>query len=393
MSCIYCGSEGPFNKEHVIPQFLGTFFPVSPKLLPSDGLVCKRCNSITFSALETEFKEDSWEGITGQQLNVTGSNSVRLRGNNVKMECFSGMGDVFFNDIFPFLKLEDEKFVVDIKPQVKVRNYGGEAGYQVFSLEGLKRIKDESGLSKTKRDYYEGIKERLKMAGRDNIAIFTGGNSAEDDVQLDDAISLLKDYGVDYKETERKFSPVPQPESAQFEVKMQCTITASICRFVAKVAFNYFAYCALQEGRQSMLYQPAFDSIRRFISGDTTVRRRDVIVEVSDDPITIHEKISGNRFVSHIVIFYQENGLIFSKLTFFGRKVYKVLLGRANSEILNDHFGCGHLFHPFDHSVNNLTQRPKENPTEEEIKASFGLFRRVDLSARTPTGAVPRATA
>jgi hypothetical protein len=319
MGCIYCGLQEDFNIEHVIPQFLGTFFPVNPKLLPRDGLVCRQCNSMTFSALEAEFKEDSWEGITGQQLNILGSNSVKIRGKNVKMECFAGMGDSFFDDIFPFLKLENERFVVDIKPQIKVRNYGGEDGYQIFPLVNLKRIKDVSIQSKTKLDYYNKVKKKLKMAGSGNIAIFTFGNSATDDVQLDDAKTLLKDYGVDYRENEKKFIPTPKPGSTQFGVKMQCTITQNIFRFVAKVAFNYFAYCSLQERKQSILYQDSFNNIRRFVLGDTRVRRQDVVVEVSDDPITIHEKISGNRFVSHIVIIYLENGFVYSKLSFFGR--------------------------------------------------------------------------
>lgn len=150
MKCIYCGSEGSFNKEHVIPQFLGTFSPVNPTIQADDGLVCERCNSHIFSALETEFTEDSWEGITGQMLDITGSNSVRIRGSNVRMECLSGMNDSFFNEIFPFLTKQDKKFVVDIKPQVKVRNYAGQNGYQIFSLNALEKIKNDIDSIKNK---------------------------------------------------------------------------------------------------------------------------------------------------------------------------------------------------------------------------------------------------
>ena len=88
MECLYCRSQSIFNKEHVIPQFLGTFEPINPTLKTKDKLVCQNCNSKIFSLLETEFTEDSWEGITGQMLNLAGSNSVRIRGANVKMECF-----------------------------------------------------------------------------------------------------------------------------------------------------------------------------------------------------------------------------------------------------------------------------------------------------------------
>ncbi|MFA6043106.1 MAG: hypothetical protein WC786_05455 [Patescibacteria group bacterium] len=382
MHCIYCGSTGPFNKEHVIPQFLGTFTPVNPTLQGADGLVCQRCNSVVFSALETEFKEDTWEGITGQMLNFLGANSIRIRGINVTMEFFSGMGDNFFDEIFPFLKQQDGKFVVDPKAQVKIKNYGGEHGYQVFALEALQRLKDEAPQSRTKLEAFNRVKKRLRMSGRDNIAVFVGGNAQTDDGALDRAIVLLGDFGVTYRERERKFAPVGVNPDAQFEVQMQVTITPNICRLIAKVAFNYFVCCALQEGRQAILYDTRFDRIKRFILGDTAIQRKDVIVEVSDEPITIHEKESGRRYVGHTIVFYQENNLQYARVSFFGGKVYKVLLGQALPEFLNPHFGCGHLFYPFNQTIHNLAQHFKANPTAEELRQSFGLFRRLDLSGQ-----------
>ena len=372
MKCIYCESQNIFNKEHVIPQFLGTFEPISPTLKTKDKLVCQNCNSKIFSSLETEFKEDSWEGITGQMLNFTRSNSVRIRGANVKMGCLSGLGDKFFDEIFPFLKEQNKKFVVDLKPQIKVRNYAGENGYQIFLFDALKDIKKNP--KKFKR-----IKERIKTTGKNNFAIFTGGDSKEDDTQMNEAIALLKDYGITYNEKERKFVPVNPTENKQFEVNITCTITPNICRFIAKVAFNYFSFCALQDQNHTILYDSCFDKIKKFILGDTKIERKEIITEVSNDPITYHEKESGKRFVGHIIVFFQEDGRIFSKLTFLGGKVYKVLLGTATNNFQTNNFGCGHLFFPFDKSIHNLTQLPKKNPTDEEIKQSFGLFRRIDL--------------
>lgn len=57
-NCIYCNSEGPFNKEHVFPYFLGG---------GGDGwtlinTVCKDCNNI-FSALERALARHSIESI------------------------------------------------------------------------------------------------------------------------------------------------------------------------------------------------------------------------------------------------------------------------------------------------------------------------------------------
>ena len=379
MKCIYCNSQNNFNTEHVIPQFLGNFTPINPTINTDDHLICSNCNSRIFSALETEFKEDSWEGIHAQMLNLAHSNSVRIRGANVKMECLSGIGDRFFDEIFPFLKAENGKIIVDLKPQIKVRNYAGESGYQIFPIDALKQIQSNAPQSKTKKDEYETVKQRLKTAQKkNNIAIFAGGNSKEDEKQIDEAIALLKDYGITYNERERRYIPLNPTAERQFEVSMTCTITPNICRLIAKVAFNYFAFCALQDQRHSTLYESRFNEIKQFILGDQKIAMRNVIVEVSNKPITYHEE-SGNRFIGHTIVFFQEDGYIFSKLTFVGGNVYKVRLGATTYDFLDNNFGCGHLFLPFDQSIHNLTQQPKENPTEEEIKRSFGLFRRVDL--------------
>ncbi len=54
-SCIYCGSEGPFSAEHVIPAGLGG----DDKRFMLRGIVCKKCNTDVFSQLEREFLRKS----------------------------------------------------------------------------------------------------------------------------------------------------------------------------------------------------------------------------------------------------------------------------------------------------------------------------------------------
>lgn len=379
MPCIYCSSEGTYNKEHVIPQFLGSFSPLNPTIKAQDELVCNECNSSVFSALETEFTEDSYEGIRGQMLNLSNSKSVRIRGKNVKMECVSGLGSDFFNDIFPFLEEQDEKFVINIMPQIKTRNYFGDSGYQIFQIERLKIVLADSDKSRTKTAEFEKIKSRLKSAQKKNdIAIFMGAMT-EKSQELDDAIEILKKYDVKYNEKKRNFTPHSKNQG-KFEVSMSGTVTLNICRFVAKVAFNYFCYCALQESRKSLLYEKHFVNIKKFIlKKDEGIKQSDII-EISDDPITYHEKEMGKRFIGHIIVFFQEHGNIYSRITFLGHRVYKVFLGNTPNELVSADFGCGHLFDPFHHSIHNLTQQPKLNPSEKEIKQSFGLFRRINLT-------------
>ncbi len=367
MKCIYCLGDLAFNKEHVIPQFLGTFTPINPTLKAKDKLVCQNCNSKIFSALETEFKEDSCEGVRSQMLNFDKCNSVRVRGKNVKMECLSGLGDKFFNEVFPFLEIQNGNFLVKFKPQIKIRNYAD--GYQIFLYEAIKDIKRNS------RDFKD-LSARFSKVKPSDIALFGGADSPDDNRQLHDMISFLKECGVNYQERERKYAPMYNMGD-RFEVAMECLISPAICRFVAKVAFNYFAFCALVDLRTEILFELSFDKIKRFVLGDATVTREEVVVQVSDDPITYHEKESGKRIIGHLVVLFEENGNIYSKVTFWGNKVYKVLLGKLPSGLQSQNFGCGHMFYPFDKTIHNLIQLPKQNPSKEELRTSFGLNRRL----------------
>lgn len=363
--CIYCGKAREFNREHVIPKFLGNFEPVNPII---DNLVCNVCNSNKFSKLETEFKEDSQEGILSQQFNLSNSNSIRIRGKNVKLKSKSPFDDSFFDDTFPFLKEENNEPVVDFKSQIKIKNYAN--GYQIFTPEALRNIKKSP--SKFKK-----TKERLKCVKGTNIRIFTGGNSAEEGGDLDEIIKLLKEFGVKYNEGGRKFSPIEPTKGKGFEVNMDCTITVEICRVLAKIIFNYFIYCCIQEKKEKLLFENNFNQIKSFIAGDKNIKREDVIVSHREDVILYDEKVNNKRYAGHIIIFYSEGDKIYGKITILGCKIYKILIGTIPISWKIDSFGCGHLFYPFDNSIHNLTQEPQSNPTPEQIKTSFGLFKRI----------------
>jgi hypothetical protein len=58
-SCIYCGSEGPFNNEHVFCAGLGG----DDSEFMLRNLVCQTCNTERFSPLEAEFMRSSPEAF------------------------------------------------------------------------------------------------------------------------------------------------------------------------------------------------------------------------------------------------------------------------------------------------------------------------------------------
>ena len=367
--CIYCNkTDAEFNDEHIIPQCFGGFEPLNLILKKSDGLVCKICNSKTFSALETIVKEDSEEGLFAQQINLGGSNSVRILGRRLEINSVPGFGDSFFNQMFPFLRIENGTIVADLKRQVKVKNYAN--GYQIFPIDALETIKNNGG------SQFEKIKKRLSNVKGSEISLFSGGDTLENN-DLDEIISLLKDFGVNYNEKERKFEPNEKVQGQEWEINLQCTVDRDIGRVLAKIVFNYFTYCALQEEQVDSIYGEEFRKIRDFINGDETIPLKDIIISIDKDYILDIEKEREQRLILHIIVFEIKDGKILGRLTLFGKRVYEIMIGDIPVSLKRDAFGCGHVFNPFERTIHNLSQEPKENPTEEDMRATFGLFKRI----------------
>ncbi|MFA5166266.1 MAG: HNH endonuclease [Candidatus Paceibacterota bacterium] len=364
--CIYCDkkeNEATFNgREHVIPQLMGTF-ENNPTLR---GWVCDNCNSKIFNVLETKFKEDTEEGIYYQMFNFQNSCQIRIRGNNVKTTFSPGLGDDFFNEMFPFLKHQDNNWRIFLLPQIKIKRYG-DNGYLILLVDELKKL--------NKKKFLE-IKKLLTGVQSKDVSIFTGGNSDTDDGPLQEAIDILKKLGIDYKEGKRKFAPIDKNgPKKQFEVSMDCTVGADAGRVISKIAFNYFSHCAIQENRADILFHPNFSVIKSYIIGESDLPVKQVIAELGSEPIIYDEKIDNMRFIGHTVIFSKENGNLVSKISFLGKRIYTVVLGLIPDEFKRNDFGCGHLFDPINKKIHQLTQDP--NKWGSGLATGFGLYKRL----------------
>ncbi len=365
--CIYCLQDQTavaFTKrEHVIPASMGSFQPLNPTLLARDGLVCDTCNAEVFSPLEVNFIEDTMEGVYGQRLNLQGRSSVTMRDKNFKIERMAGLGDKFFDEMFFFLKVQDDKVVPHLRDQFKMRRRQG--GCRIFLPEALEAIK------KNPKDFAK-LSADLKKLDQKDMAIF-----AETREKVDGIIALLKDYGVTYKEKETKGRKFEEGETFVLEENYSCTVNHDVGRVLAKIAFNYFAYCALQSGKTDLLYSSHFDAIRKFAHADIGVLR-DIIVSIAEEPILHEEQAKKQRLHAHVINFLSEDGQIFVRMTFFGRPaVYKILLGTLPPELVNDEFGCGHAFNPFGQQIMQLTQKQPIPQTEDQVRATFSLFNRL----------------
>ncbi len=68
--CIYCGSTGPFNKEHALPMCLGEFKGFPPLI----NKVCKNCNE-EIGKFEEQFGRSGPEALFRKYLNIEGRNT------------------------------------------------------------------------------------------------------------------------------------------------------------------------------------------------------------------------------------------------------------------------------------------------------------------------------
>lgn len=365
--CIYCHKSTPevtFNgKEHVLPRLMGTY----EQDLTLRGFVCDVCNSIIFNKLETKFKEDTEVGINYQMYNFTDSYQVRVRANNVKTKFDLGLPDRFFNDWFPFLKLQDGGWKVFLLPQIKVRRFG-DTGYIVLLVDEVKK------LDRTSRKFCD-LKRFLSGATSKDVSIYVHDDSDTGSEELEDAIELVNALGITYKEGNRKFVDSQELQDKTFHVSMDVTITHEVARVYAKIAFNYFAYCAIADGNEGVLYHKNFSKIRQYILGVIDLPMIEVVNDVKSTPIIFEETLGKGRMLAHMLTFRKDGQDLISELSFLGGKILTIRLGCIPTEIDKSGFGCGHVFDPVNHHIAQLTQDPDKWGSGNEV--GFGLFSRV----------------
>lgn len=362
--CVYClkqEDETTFNnKEHIIPQSLGgKNFPAINK-----NLVCDRCNSILLSNLETKFKRDTIEGIYAQMFNLW-SNSVWITGENIEIETVEGFGEKFFDEAFPFLSFKNNTPVVDYIPQLKVRNK--KSGYQVFPLKTLQKVEQSRS-----RDFKE-IKERLSKVSYKDMLLFSNSNEPSG-FDFNNSLSLLKKYGIDYKETERKFSLTRGTKQKIFKIKWRYKLNSDAMRVIAKIAFNYFIYCSQEEGEiyTEKLFSDNFNEIRNFIVNG--YGHWSDIVKISElDYILDIEKENPNRIIAHTIKFFLREDRIIAHISFLGEKIYEVNIGKSPFSFIPMGFGCGHIFDPFTQTVYPIG--PSKYSISRLTHPGYGLFK------------------
>lgn len=365
--CIYCGKDSSSTKfgsrEHVVPELLGSFAN-NPTLI---GWVCDICNTQTFNPLEVRFKEDTEEGISCQMMNFNNSSEIRIRNSKSKFTFELGFGDPMFNDTFPFLTYKDGGWKITFIPQIRIKGYG-KTGFIILLVDKIKDLPRDG-------KKWKKIKNILRNFKSKDVSIFTHGEDDPERKDLNAAMDLVRELGIDYKPGTEKQMPFvgDGSDKVQANVSIDITLGSDTARVLAKIAFNYFAYCAISSGEESILYHPNFSKIKSYILGEIELPIKDIIVnKPSYHPLTFDEASRNSRLVGHMITLTNKNGKLISQVTFGGRLVYEILLGDMPLEISKPNFGNGHMFDPFQKIIVGMTQNPEK--WGSDIPISFSLF-------------------
>ena len=326
--------------------------------------VCDHCNSVVFNALETKFKEDTDEGVRFQMMNLDNSSQVRIRNENTKFSFISNMEEDFFNEIFPFFRFMDDTWKIVILPQIKIKRYGAN-GYIVLLVDGIKKLDRKS-------KKFNALKNILKGAVKKDVRIFVRGDTA-DTVDMEEAIELVNDLGIEYKDDKRIFAPNEHANGEKkVEIDLECTLNNEVGRVIAKIAFNYFAYCAIKGGTEEILAHENFSKIRSYILGEINPPIKQIISDIKTTPVLWHEALSGKRYPGHMLAFRQEKNRIIAEVSFLGRSIYVVELGDIPDELNMTDFGSGHFFDPIGHEIVQMSRNPAKFGTK--MAPIFSLF-------------------
>ncbi len=240
-TCIYCLLDLPedrFNREHVVPQQLGSF-----ENCPILRTVCAGCNSYFANSLELKFGRDSIEAVYrlrhGQKRpeEFNGFKGERLK---FKIPSNLAAGGVVLE---PAASTDGSEIVMLLPPQVGVK-LEGETEFHYHTEEEL------TG---------EGIDQLPLPSEKVKLRLL-----ASDDAGVERIRELVLTRFPKFREEGKLDLPPPEKTDGKMLVEIKSKVDRLLARAIAKIAFNYMAFHA---GAKFAL-SASFDPVRRFIRYD-----------------------------------------------------------------------------------------------------------------------------
>lgn len=327
MICIYCSTDTAadgFDREHVLPQGLGTF-KQAPVLHSS---VCAKCNRYFGQSLDLTLLRGSDEGL---QRFLIGARPVggisKFRYDHVTIR--HAMPDDYQGAL---VRLKPDPHSAD-----RIRGeYPDQIGFSKRDGEGFIWLYAHE----LDRAFLDAHTE-IDLAGE--VRIY-----AEDRELI---ISRLRALGIHPSNWRPLRSSVRDGEEAT--VVIESEISRGICRAIAKIAFNYLAFTHGAE----FVRAGSFDDIRRFVRFDEGPSE---FVNYDSEEIVALEGDRGRPAVHMLCTEPSvEDEAILGQVQLFGGIRYQVLLAL---EVPPDFSPSGHMFNPATRTITAMAYRPQARP-------------------------------
>lgn len=302
-TCIYCLRDLPedcFNREHVVPQQLGSF-----ENCPILRTVCAECNSYFGNSLELAFGRDRIEAVS------------RLRHGQKRLEEFDGFkgerlkfvvpsnlasGGVILE---PAASPDGSEIVMLLPPQVGVK-LEGETEFHYHTEEEL------TG---------EGIERLPPPNEKVNIRFL-----AADDAGVERIRDLVLTRFPKFREEGKLDIPPPERIEGKMLVEIKSKVDRLLARAIAKIAFNYMAFHAGASFALSANFGPS----RRFIRYDEGGEDWREFVRILSKPLLAEETEDLQVTRGHILILgWRDLDTLVVLVSPYNSMAYEVTLTRS----------------------------------------------------------------
>jgi hypothetical protein len=274
-TCIYCLrnlAEDRFNREHVVPQQLGSF-----ENCPVLRTVCAECNNYFGNSLELGFGRDSIEAVHRLRHGQKRPDEFDgFKGERLKFMVPSNLaaGGVVLE---PSASPDGSEIVMLLPPQVGVK-LEGETEFHYHTEEEL------TG---------EGIDRLPPTNEKVNIRLLV-----EDDAGVERVRELVLTRFPKFCEEGKLDLPSPERVDGKMLVEIKSKVDQLLARAIAKIAFNYMAFHA---GPKFAL-NANFDPARRFIRYDQGGDDWGHFVRILSKPLLAEETEDLQVTRGHILI-------------------------------------------------------------------------------------------
>jgi len=325
--CVYCNSQelGCFNqKAHVLSQFMGNF---QPDIYFQGDVICDNCNKELGKSIEKHFAEKSFEGLIARlhlRRRKGKQNAIILYDSSLLKFHFSPDSSIEYDPLFLLVRSILDR-VGSTKDPLLLLKKGNL--YAFIFAEEVANLKSQNEIKKLQykiKTFRKGTESGEWIGDRDDSAKI---------VQ-----SALTKLELKANFDNEKVNEQPKQIKSNF-VALQ-DVDKNTARFIAKVAFEYFVYCANKSGVLSSIFSEELKPIRDFIrkgSGDA----KNFVSVINNNFIAQTAKQGNNHY---FMTFEAINGSLIGKVAFMDTIGYQVNLGKSPFSLANNRIGNAHAF-------------------------------------------------